>query len=188
MKQLLAISIVLGICTAIPIMAQAPADSAKAPKQVVEEFLAMETQGGRLTAEGWAKADGFFVHPVPMPHEKRVVVVSKDYSVYEVSVKEDRAEVYNDFEDLGSIDSALRYTAPPSGFLETTTVYHLVTLDRSNSSAGKAKSSEWKITEPASTLWLNVETAIRYVAARRDKTTNPAINADRTLAILRRHH
>ena len=30
MKQLLAISIVLGICTAIPIMAQAPADSAKA--------------------------------------------------------------------------------------------------------------------------------------------------------------
>lgn len=189
MKQVLAV--VLAISVAVPILTQARGDSAKSPEQVVEEFLAMETRGGRLTPEGWAKADEFFVRPVPTPPEKRVVVISKDYSVYEASVKEDRAEVCNDYEDLGRIDSALHYTAPPSGFLKTTATYHLVRARRLKSSTETVGSSlGWKIADPSITLWLNLETAMRYVAAMRNKTGDPVVrrNADETLAVLRRHH
>jgi len=183
MNQLIAITVVFAISVVAPSMAQAPAGDAKTPRQVVEDFLAMETRGGRLTPEGWAKADEFFAHPVPVPHEKRVVVISKHYSVYETSVNGDRAEVYNDYEDLGRIDSELRYTAASPGLLKTTATYHLVRTHPSDSS------SEWKITEPATTLWLNTEAAATYVAESRDKTSSPAFkkNADRTLVILRRH-
>ncbi len=96
-------------------IAQAPGEGSKGPKQVVEEFLAMETNGGRLTPEGWHQAEAFFVRPAPEPSGRRIVVISPNYSVYETWTKGDRAEVYNDCEGLGRIDPALRYTPPASG-------------------------------------------------------------------------
>jgi hypothetical protein len=69
-------------------------------------------------------------------------------------------------------------------------VYRLVRIQGSTSAAGKTASPQWKIEEPARVLWLNRETAIRYVAEMRDRTRDPLIkkNADRSLAALRRQH
>jgi len=107
-------------------IAQASGEGTKGPKQVVEEFLAMETNGGRLTPEGWHQADAFFARPAPEPSGRRIVVISPNHSVYETWTKGDQAEVYNDCEGLGRIDTALRYTPPESGVLKTTGVYRLV--------------------------------------------------------------
>jgi len=68
-------------------IAQAPGEGIKGPKQVVEEFLAMETNGGRLTPEGWHQAEAFFVRPAPEPSGRRIVVISPNYSVYETWTK-----------------------------------------------------------------------------------------------------
>src|SRR5439155_1346316 len=86
----------------------------------------------------------------------------------------DRAEVYNDCEGLGRIDPALRYMPPASGVLKTTGVYRLVRIQEATSPASTIRSSQWKIEEPPTFLWLNKETAIRYVAAMRDKTGDVA--------------
>jgi len=171
-------------------IAQASGEGTKGPKQVVEEFLAMETNGGRLTPEGWHQADAFFARPATEPSGRRIVVISPNHSVYETWTKGDQAEVYNDCEGLGRIDTALRYTPPESGVLKTTGVYRLVRTQEGISPASTIRSSQWKIEEPPTFLWLNKETAIRYVAAMRDKTGDPVIrkNADRTLAVLKRHH
>jgi hypothetical protein len=101
-------------------VAQASGEGTKGPKQVVEEFLAMETNGGRLTPEGWRQADAFFARPAPEPSRRHIVVISPNYSVYETWTKGDQAQVYNDCEGLGQIDTALRYTPPESGVLKTT--------------------------------------------------------------------
>jgi len=168
-------------------VAQRSGEESKSPKQVVEAYLALETRGGRLSKAGWTRGDNFFANPVPMPVQRRVVVISDHYAVYETSVNEDRAEVSNDYEDLGRIDSTLHYTAPPPGFLKTTVIYHLAKTSKLSSRA--AETLAWKITDPSTTLWLNRETAMRYVLDTRDKTSDPTVrkNADQTLATLRRH-
>jgi hypothetical protein len=171
-------------------VAQASGEGTKGPKQVVEEFLAMETNGGRLTPEGWRQADAFFARPAPEPSRRHIVVISPNYSVYETWTKGDQAQVYNDCEGPGQIDTALRYTPPESGVLKTTGVYRLVRTQEGVSPTSTIRSTEWKIEEPPTFLWLNKETAVRYVAEMRDKTSGPLVkkNADRTLAVLRRHH
>jgi phage host-nuclease inhibitor protein Gam len=46
----------------------------------------------------------------------------------------------------------------------------------------------WRITEPRDFRWTTVNTAIRYVLEKRNKTTDPVIreNADRTIKALLR--
>src|SRR6267154_2167860 len=161
---------------------------ASLPSRCSKRTFAMETRGGRLSKAGWTRGDRFFASPVPMPLQRHVVVISEHHSVYETSINGDRAEVSNDIEDLGRIDSTLHYTPPPPGVLKMTAIYHLVKNHPSNSSTRAAEASAWKITDPGPTLWLNRETAMRYVLDARDKTSDPAVrkNADQTLAILRR--
>jgi transglutaminase-like putative cysteine protease len=189
MKPLLAFLVtVLGLISSTSTaVAQHSGEESKSPKQVLEAYLAMETRGGRLSKAGWTRGDSFFAGPVPMPRQRRVVVISEHYSVYETSVNGDRAELSNDYEDLGLIDSALHYTAPAPEFLKTTVVYHLVNTHPHGTAA---ETLGWRITDPGTSLWLNRETAMRYVLDMRDKTSDPTIrkNADHTLAILRQHH
>jgi hypothetical protein len=58
-----------------------PQSGQKSPKEVVEEFCKFETAGGRLTTEGWKKAERFFASSLPPPKTKTILV----YDVFFVS-------------------------------------------------------------------------------------------------------
>src|SRR5271168_1316404 len=67
--------------------AQTPASPPKSPNDVVAEFFRFEAGGGRLTADGWDKANEFFVHPVPISQTRTILVVDDNYSVWDGSTK-----------------------------------------------------------------------------------------------------
>lgn len=117
------------VMVAIPsILGQSQTGATKSPKEVVEQFWKFETQGGRLTPEGWRKAATFFVHPSPLPQRSTIAVISGryKYSVDERWVKENEAEIANGCFDLGRIDDSLRYTRPDPSYDKTAVLYHLV--------------------------------------------------------------
>jgi hypothetical protein len=164
----------------------------ESPVTVVKGFLEMETNGGRLTPDGWEKANAlFFVRPVAVPKKRIVVVISKDYSVDEIAIRANKAVIYHGYMDLGTIDSMLRYHAPDPRLLKTATLYHLIFADthlqsRPNESTAE-RTYEWKIEDPVTGLWLDVESAVRYVADVRRGSKDPIVakNADQTIEVLK---
>lgn len=61
----------------VPIAAQGPALS-KPPNEVLEAFLKMDADGGRLTVEGWYRASPYFVKPGPAPQEHVMEVIEAE--------------------------------------------------------------------------------------------------------------
>src|SRR5436190_1862095 len=86
--SVLPVSVLFVIAAAQPSLA-----SKKSPKTVVEEFWKMDTEGGRLTEAGWRAADAFFVRPVEPPEDKVILVIDKDFSVWDPTVKGTSARV-----------------------------------------------------------------------------------------------
>jgi hypothetical protein len=136
------------------------------------------------------------------PGNNTIRVVSNDWAVGPSSVSNDTAEVDVGYTDAGSVDSSLRYSAPPkTSAYKTAIVFHLVfaptklTMFKSDGKTITGKEeregpTEWQIKEPAGTPWTTVNTAIQYVLEKREKSTDPAIrrNADATLAQLLHLH
>ncbi len=157
--------------------------------QFVEHYYQYETEGGRLTDEGWAAAASFFLHPIPPPRVRKITVVG-DYGVgggavpvikpADLPAPDLRATAQVDVfttSAVGTIDSSLRFTADRTlGFEE---IDDLVLTD---------KRPAWKFKEEPSSVMIGLPTAILYVSLMREKTTDPAIrkNADDTLAALRK--
>jgi len=131
MKNILVVSLFV-ILAAPSILGQSQPGKTKSPKEVVQEFWKLETEGGRLTSEGWHNAGIFFVHPGPLPQRKTIEVISGTYkySVDERWVKENEAEIANGCFDLGRIDDSLRYTPPDPRYEKTAALYHLVLTDK----------------------------------------------------------
>ncbi len=148
MKHVLMVSLLL-IVGALGAYGQSETKEAKSPREVVEEFWKLETQGRRLTPEGWRKAAIFFVHPGSPPQKKTLAVISgrNKYSVDERWIKGDRAEIWNGCIDLGRIDDALRYTPPDPRYDKAVVSYQSGPL-------------AWRIENPEPIFWLTVETAI----------------------------
>jgi hypothetical protein len=101
---------------------------------------------------------------------------------------------------LGTIDAALRFApAPRTDAVKESELYHLV-FARSHGRKfenGKIVQEEatgypitWQISRPLDMPFTTVNTAIRYVLEKREKTSDPVIkqNADKTLAALLRLH
>ena len=136
------------------------------------------------------------------PGNNTIRVVSNDWAVGPSSVSNDTAEVDVGYTDAESVDSSLRYSAPPkTSAYKTAIVFHLVfaptklTMFKSDGKTITGKEeregpTEWQIKEPAGTPWTTVNTAIQYVLEKREKSTDPAIrrNADATLAQLLHLH
>src|SRR5438270_13832882 len=81
--------VVVGVCLTIAALSVSGGQGTpneKSPKEVVEEFWKLETEGGRLTPEGWLNADIFFVRPEPLPRKKIIEVISAKYK-YSVDVR-----------------------------------------------------------------------------------------------------
>jgi hypothetical protein len=174
-------------------------------KAVVEQFYTMDAAGRWLGPERWQELQDFLTEAPPWspPWTLRVL---KSYRVgyprrdigaggmvdYQVEV---------DCQVWGSIDSLLHFTraqAPPrekpaaGGPIQERTYESLVLTDRfrerreSGKEEEKKGSLRWKMnTRRAPNV--DVETALRFVAERRDKSNDPVTkyNAERTLAALR---
>ncbi len=176
------------------LLAQTMGTEAKSPKEVVEQFLKMETQGGRITPEGWRKASTFFVRPSRPSRDIRVFVVYRDYAVWNPVIKGTTATVMMDIYSEGRIDSALRYTPPDAHSYKSGIMFKLVLTDKywelgphGNATTEVAGPREWRIDEASPMLVLNAQSAIRYVNEMRDRTTDPVTkkNARTTLLALK---
>ena len=165
------------------------------PKQIVERFLAFETAGGRLTPDGWRKADQFFSRPAEPVAGKDVSVIFPRYSVSEPSIKEKKADVVVQVLPQGRMDPELRFV--PSQNYKEGLLFHLVLVSTYPVVDSKGQRSkevtgppEWRLENTGPAMWLNIATTIRYVMVTREKTTNPIVrkNAEETLAELRKLH
>ncbi len=196
MKRLLVFLLVI---TVVPHCAwgQSVASSSmtKSPKEVVEQFLKMEIEGGRISLQGWRKASTFFASPTPPnPQINLVFVVYKDYAVWEPTIKGASAEAMMDIYDEGRIDSKLRYLAPARHAYKSGILFKLMLtdthweFDTGAQSPKEVKSIPERRIEKLGMLILNVGSAIRYVTEMRDRATDPTIkkNADETLAKLKK--
>jgi len=155
----------------------------------VQDYWQYETEGGRLTDEGWRAADVFFAHPIPPPRERSIYIIgyygvgggslpvirdmqkpsANQRAVSQVKVATNNA--------IGKLDSALRFF--PSTAIGFDVTYNLVLTN---------KHPAWKFTDEGSAVFIGLPTAILYVTIMRDRATDPALrkNADATLAVLKR--
>lgn len=186
------------VATLAEVYGQSPGPPTQSPKQVVDEYWKFETEGGRLTPEGWRKAQIFFVRSGPLPPEKNIGVVSErtkaKCSTDERSVSESRATIVNDCFNLGRIDELLHYTAPDPRYEKTTGIVHNLLLTDKHWEVGPDGTTEkevtgplaWRIQNPEPFFWLTVSAAIRYVERAKTETKDPKIksNAEQTLAAL----
>lgn len=155
----------------------------------------MVADGALLTPEGWPRVNELFSTPSPQPKDGTIFVTSTHHGIGEKWVKDNRAEVQDAWWDqLGSIDTSLRYIPPPSGNATGNIgVYRLVLTDKhwERGAFGVMKETtgpaQWKIDGPMTRRWTTVEAAIRYVEQKRDRSDDKIIreNADRTLKALR---
>jgi hypothetical protein len=156
----------------------------------------MDTEGGRLTSEGWQEARSFFVHSRTFSSETPIFVVGKTYTVWDPTVLPDgTTEMTVEVEPVGQIDSKLRFAPPERRYYKNARHFKLVFSDRRWEFGAKGdatkevteSSRRWLIDEPNDTLMLSITTALRYVSQQRDTTSDSVIkkNAGETLAKLR---
>jgi hypothetical protein len=204
MHRLLIFAAVLGLGV-IAADAQAPAEPQKSPKEVVEQFYKMETEGRWLGPELWGELQDFLTD-VSSWFPPASISVLRSYEVggarkdigaggtvdYQVEV---------DFFEWGSIDSFLNFTKArgprgknpaPGEPVEQRTYQTLVLRDRflkrtlSGEEEEKKGTLGWRIEVFASPS-VDVNAAVRWVSEMRDKSSDPAIkyNAAKTMAILK---
>jgi hypothetical protein len=194
------------LCLGIPVAcAHAPAGAQKSPKEVVEQFYKMETQGTWLGPERWDELQDFLTDTGPWFPNASISVL-KRYEVREArkdigsgGVVDYQVEV--DFFEWGSIGPYLNFTkaqgltgqsSAASEAVVQRTYETLVLRDRfiqrtpSGKDVEKKGTLGWRMALFAPPR-IDVNTALRWVAEMRDKSSDPAIkyNAGKTLAILR---
>lgn len=199
MNKYVGLGLMLAFC--IPLAkAQSLSPGAKSPREIVDELWTMATRGELLSVDGLKKAP--FSNPTPVTNNKVVRVVSNYWGpAYQLHSDQQTAEIAVGYTDMGTIDSELRYTAPPkTDAIKTALTYRLMTVPAYAviyAHDGKTILSKkatgflvWQIEGSPEAPWTTVNTAIRYVLEVRAKSENPSIrkNADQTLAKLLRLH
>ena len=193
MKRTLALAVVVALSCATG-TAQTSTIQDNSPKLVVEKLLKMGIDGEILTGEGLNRARTFFVHPVYSPPGGKIAVFGKDFSILNERTTANSAEIDVDLDPEGQIDSTLKYSAPTKHTYKSAIVFHLVLSDKYWELGADGKTPKqvtgatgWKIEDSDAALWLGADSAIRYVAEGRDKTTDSTIrrNAERTTDILK---
>jgi len=175
--------------------------STNSATETVELLWISASAGDLLTSTGWLSASGLFTDPLPPP--KAGVRVMSNYWGPPGALRklgDNAVDVLVGCWHLGTIDAALRFApAPKTDAVKESELYHLVfapTHGRTFEN-GKILQSEdrgypprWQISRPLDMPFTTVNTAIRYVLEKREKTSDPVIkkNADKTLAALLRLH
>jgi len=194
------------ICAAVVLFAtvtfaQSQRISADSPEEIIQQLWMNATAGELFTTDGIQRDSGAFAHPEDAAANKPQRVFSNSWAVRPAQIKGDNAEVIVDYQPIGELDSSLRFKpAPDDGccMKKYGLVFHLARLptysimyesDGKKLIPVKKKTTgdvAWQITDPRDFHWTTVNTAIRYVLEKRNKTTNPVIraNADRTITAL----
>jgi hypothetical protein len=157
----------------------------------------MDTEGGRLTAEGWRAADSFFVRPIAPPKDKILCVISYPFAVSYSRIQGNRAEVIVDTAGtVWKINPNMRLgvcSDQDKGFwlnklVRTSKHWEFAPDHRTLREVGGPP--EWRLEEETNYVYVTADIAIRYLMEVRDSTTNSVIkkNAEQSLATLRRHH
>ncbi|MGO9010157.1 MAG: hypothetical protein ACLQPN_08640 [Bryobacteraceae bacterium] len=190
------------------------ADYPKSPMDVLKAYRKMDSEGERLTPEGWYRASKFFIKP-ERPPQKIVMYVTDGERItgpnpWIEGDKKTEIELVCSAE--GQIDSSGLFTSllspglayPPRprgsqshGPAPTVRPYDLVLTDThwefgpNLEDPREVKGSlEWRIEAFEIEPWVTIETAIRYLTRLRDGSSSETIkkNADKSIATLRRVH
>jgi hypothetical protein len=167
----------------------------RTPLEVVQQFWSLESQGARLTPEGWEKTAKFFEDPDPPPMSVlHFRVVSRNSKIDENKSERhpNRALVYVAFRELGEIQADLHFTPAPTRTLDGAWIkdsmarYVLVLTDRHWETDGVSTRevpgpAEWLIRAKPSDIYVSVDAAIRYVTEmqKRAKSNTVRQNAAR---------
>lgn len=153
----------------------------------VDSYWQYETEGGRLTDDGWRAAGVFFAHPVPPPRKRTIFIIGyygvggetmpviKRIEMPSADVQAiSQVKVSTNY-PIGKLDSALRFS--PSTAIGFDVTYDLVLTN---------KHPAWKFRDEGFAIFIGLPTAILYVRLMRDSTTDLTLrkNADATLAVL----
>ena len=197
MKRLHAILSVLFLGV-VSVTTQAPKSQGKPTEQLVVHFEKLVANGGFLTPRGWKMAGELFARWGPFPRDNKIALMTVGGSLGETWVKDDQAQVETKWtDDLGTIDSALRFKPPNDEIRSdmTSVVFHLIYTNKHRDIGAKGETIrevsgpwEWKIDEPLIIRWATVDRAIEYVEQMGNKSDEPIIrtNAARTIAALKR--
>jgi len=160
-----------------------------------------ETEGGRLTYDGYRQVSTYFVRPSPFSKMPKVFVIGNEFLVWDPvkGTEGDRAKVNVEIDPKGHIDRQLRFTPAGQNFLKNFAVFDLLYVpaepdndkQASDDSAEKnPRPGHWLIDGPNDTAVLTVKTATRYVADMQAVSTDPTTkkNAEATLAQLAKLH
>jgi hypothetical protein len=151
---------------------------AQPPIDVVRQFVRLDTEGRRLTVDGWRAADQLLTDHSTPPQEKRIVVIAKHYKVSESGLPANTA-YYLGYWQIGRLDSALRFH-PFASRIETRF---------GDKFAVQKTGAGWKIrgSQPRE-MHLTPSAAIRYLTEI-GKRSSAAIksNAAKSLATLKRY-
>lgn len=153
--------------------------SAQKPMDVVQRFVRIDTDGERLTPDGWREADRLFLRHSTPPQDRRIIVIEKHYKVSE-STLPTNAGYYLGYWQIGRLDSSLRLHP----FVSKTETRFFDKFVVQKTGAG------WKIEGPQPTeMHLTPEAAIRYLTEMRDNSTDASAksNASRSIEILKRY-
>ena len=111
-SHLLAQAILMLIFVAVaPIELSAQGPAPKPPGEVVRAYRKMDSEGGRLTTNGWYRAARFFVKPPSQPRYRIVVVMGGEVIEEHPRIIGNRTKVGLRRDELGQIDSAGRFTS-----------------------------------------------------------------------------
>jgi hypothetical protein len=177
---------------------QTPKSQGKPTEQVVVHFEKLVANGAFLTPQGWNMAGELFAQWGPFPRDNKIALMTVGGSLGETWIRADRAQVETKWtDDLGTIDSALRFKPPRDEIRSdmTSFVFHLVYTNKHRDIGANGQTIReatgpwaWKIDEPLIIRWSTVDRAIEYVEQMANKSDDPIIrtNAANTIAALKR--
>jgi hypothetical protein len=198
------LAVLRSIVAGAPATAQPLKPALQSPLEVAPKFFGLESS---LAPDKWSDLEEFFPEtPTPKWNKIHVVdVVDIAASTERNGTSEDTSDVVVSTNSLGDLDSSLRLSNYPSyrllpgsasacygdykfGFELLLSDMHLE-IARDGAVKQSTGPYAWKLEYPSFEPLVRLDTAIRYVTERRDKTTDPAIkkNADKTLTILKRY-
>jgi 4-amino-4-deoxy-L-arabinose transferase-like glycosyltransferase len=176
--------------------AQAPQSNGKPTELVVVEFERLVANGAFLTPEGWKKAGKLYEQSKAFPPDGKILLMATGGNLGEDWVKGNEALVETKWtDDMGTIDSTLRFQPPNQYVTMTSYVFRLVYSNKHRDIGRNGETVreltgpwEWKLAEPQTYRVATPVRAIEYLALMRDKTDSPLIkqNAGKTIAALKR--
>ena len=180
-----------------------PGESARA---ALEAFRRIDSRGERLTKEGWFKGAAAFVRPDQRPKEQTFKIIANE-SIGQTIVKGNRAEVWTEDTDWGTVDSMGRFSravgrvtgpAGPGDSIEGPSMarqpytllfsdtYWELNPDGSAPKQVKGKAA-WRIESFDPGPLVEIDFALRYLATLSNSSSDSTIrrNAARSIAAIR---